>query len=94
MKERGSCHNETNTSLVIYSLSERSHIILYEVLETKGRYLPASLFNAGTLPCITPFINSLSSINVQFYIAVQSLNVRKQKEFQKMNQRVNIGEGY
>ena len=67
---------------------------LYEVLETKGRYLPASLFNAGTLPCITPFINSLSSINVQFYIAVQSLNVRKQKEFQKMNQRVNIGEGY
>ena len=94
MKDRGSCHNETKISLVTYSLSDRSHIILYVVLETRGIYLPASLFNAGTLPCITPFINSLSSITVQFHIAVQSLNGRKQKEFQMMHQRVNIGEGF
>lgn len=60
--DNGSCHKDTKTSLVTYSLSDRSHIILYDVRDTSGIYKAVSFLKAGTLPCRIPFNKTLSSI--------------------------------
>ena len=60
--DNGSCHKDAKTSLVTYSLSERSHIILYDVRDTSGIYSAVSFLKAGTLPCRIPFNKTLSSI--------------------------------